>query len=137
MTAPVRLLVLDRVSRPLYPLLLLAALAVLLRGHNAPGGGFIAGLIAVTASALWAFARGQRAAERRLPLRSPVRLAGAGVLLVVLSGLPGVLAGGAFLTHLWAGPFSTVMLFDLGVALAVWGALTGYVLPLLGDEGPR
>jgi multicomponent Na+:H+ antiporter subunit B len=128
------LLVIDRVSRLLYPVLLAAALWVLLRGHNEPGGGFIAGLVAVTASVLWAFAHGSQAARRRLPLRSPGVLSGTGVLLAALSGLPGAWTGQPFLTHLWAGPVSTVMLFDLGVALAVWGALAGYVLPLLQTE---
>src|SRR5690349_8725077 len=93
---PGRLLVLDRVSRPLYPVILLAALAVLLRGHDAPGGGFIAGLMAVSASALCAFAQGRRAAVRRLPLRSSLRLAGAGVLLAALAGLPGALLGAPY-----------------------------------------
>lgn len=135
-TAP-RLLMIDLVSRLLYPVLLVAALWVLLRGHNEPGGGFIAGLMAVTASVLWAFAHGSRAARRRLPLRSPGALGGSGVLLAAASGLPGVWTGQPFLTHLWAGPLSTVMLFDLGVALAVWGALAGYVLPLLHEEEPH
>ena len=57
----------------------------------------------------------------------------------VLSGLPGVFAGQPFLTHLWVTvplavtelPLSTVMLFDLGVYLAVWGAVGGYSLSLL------
>lgn len=132
-------LVLDRLSRPLYPLLLIAALGVLVRGHQAPGGGFVAGLIAVSATVLWAIAQGSRAARQRLPGGAPWRLAGAGVLLALLGGVPAVLVGLPFLTHLHAGPWaSTVMLFDLGVAMAVWGALAGYVLPLLHEEeAPR
>lgn len=131
-----RLLVIDRLSRVLYPALLVGAAAMLWRGHQAPGGGFIAGLIAVTASVLWAVAQGSRAARRRLPLRSPAALCGAGLLLMLLAGLAGVVAGAPYLTHrTWAGGvLSTAVLFDVGVALAVWGALATYVLPLLAED---
>lgn len=141
-TAPV--LILRLAARPLYGLMLLAALWVLLRGHNEPGGGFIGGLLAVSASILWAVAYGSAAATRRLPLRDPVRLAAAGVMLAALAGVPALLRGEAFLTHLWATlplgltdlPVSTVLVFDVGVFLCVWGALGGYALALLSvDEG--
>ena len=123
-------------------LMLLFSIFVLLRGHNEPGGGFIGGLLAVTASVLWAVAHGPDAATQRLPLRSPVRLAALGVLVGALSGLPAWLMGKAYLTHLWAGvplgfttlPVSTVLVFDLGVYLCVWGALGGYAIALLGSD---
>lgn len=120
-------------SRPLYWLILLASLVVLIRGHNEPGGGFIGGLLAVTASVLWAVAHGSVAAQSRLPLKSPTRLAALGVLMAAASGVPGWLLGHPFLTHLWAGPLSTVLVFDLGVYLCVWGALAGYALALLDN----
>ncbi|MCW5633256.1 MAG: Na(+)/H(+) antiporter subunit B [Rubrivivax sp.] len=138
-----RLLVLDVVAQPLYWLILAASLVVLLRGHNEPGGGFIGGLLAVTASVLWAVAHGAAAAARRLPLGSPVRLAALGVLVGAASGLPAVVLGSPFLTHLWwtlplgplALPVSTVLLFDVGVYLCVWGALAGYAIALLDEDG--
>lgn len=137
-----RLVILEVVARPLYGVILAASLAVLLRGHNEPGGGFIGGLLAVTASVLWAVAHGAEAATRRLPLRSPVRLAAAGVLVAAVSGLPGWALGKAYLTHLWitlplgfaALPVSTVLVFDLGVYLCVWGALAGYAIALLDSD---
>ena len=125
---------LQSVAPVLYWLILLVAVAVLLRGHNEPGGGFIGGLLAVCASTLWALAYGSTAATRRLPLASPVRLGALGVLLALLSGLPGWLAGQAYLTHLWWSPLSTVILFDLGVFCSVWGALGGYALALLDTD---
>ena len=125
---------LQAAARPLYWLLLLAAVWVLLRGHNAPGGGFIGGLLAVAASSLLASVCGVVQA-RRWQFVDPVYLAVGGVLLAVVSGLFGTLFGHPFLTHLWAGGLSTVLLFDLGVFLAVWGALTGYVYPLLEEQG--
>lgn len=117
-------------ARPLYWLLLLAAVWLLLRGHNAPGGGFIGGLMAVAASSLLALVQGVAAARRRQWL-APLTLAASGVLLALLSGLAGPLFGEPFLTHLWAGGLGTTLLFDLGVFLTVWGALTGYIYALL------
>ena len=116
---------------------------VLLRGHNEPGGGFIGGLLAVTASALWAVAHGPDAAKRRLPLRSPVSLAALGVLIGAVSGLPAWALGQPYLTHVWTTlplgvatlPLSTVLAFDLGVYLCVWGALGGYAIALLDSDG--
>lgn len=137
-----RVVILEVVATPLYWVMLAASVVVLLRGHNEPGGGFIGGLLAVTATVLWAVAHGPDAATRRLPLRSPVRLAALGVLVGALAGLPAWLLGKAYLTHLWATvplgptslPVSTVLVFDLGVYLCVWGALGGYAIALL-DSG--
>ncbi len=133
-----RALLAEVLLRVLYPALLLTSLWILLRGHNAPGGGFVGGLLAVAASAAMALTFSAAEASRRLPL-PPTRLTALGVLIALLSGLPGVVVGQPFLTHLWFTvplvvselPLSTVMLFDLGVYLAVWGAVGGYSLSLL------
>jgi multicomponent Na+:H+ antiporter subunit B len=140
-----RALIAEVLTGTLYVLLLIGSLWILLRGHNAPGGGFIGGLLAVAASAAYALVFGSHRALRRLPL-GPVRLAGCGALLALLSGLPAVLQGQPFLTHLWTNlsfagvelPLSTVLLFDLGVYLCVWGAIGGYCLALVGaiEEDP-
>lgn len=137
-----RALIAEVFMRLLYPLLLTASLWILLRGHNEPGGGFIAGLVAVAASSAYALVFGSGAALRRFPL-DPLHLAGGGVLLTLMSGLPALLKGLPFLTHLWISvplgvvnlPLSTVMLFDLGVYLCVWGSLGGYGLGLVGIIG--
>lgn len=130
--------------RALYPLLLLAAAWLLLRGHNAPGGGFVAGLVAAAASAAWAMTFGAAQAAARMPL-GPERLATLGVLVALASGLPWMLAGRPFLSHPWleipfgvaALPVSTVLVFDLGVFLCVWGALGGFCLALVRDGEAR
>jgi multicomponent Na+:H+ antiporter subunit B len=120
-------------ARPLYWVLFAASLWVLLRGHNAPGGGFIGGLLAVAASSWLASLQGVAAAQRLQGL-APLPLAMLGVLLALVSGLAGPLVGQPYLTHLWYGPLSTVLPFDVGVFLAVWGALTGFIYPLLEAE---
>ena len=137
-----RRVMLDVVAPWLYALILGVAALALLRGHDEPGGGFVGGLLAVTATTLWAVVHGRDAARRRLPLGSPTALAALGVLLTVLAGLPALALGQPFMTHQWVDlgpwPLSTVLLFDLGVLLAVWGALGAYALALIdADIGPR
>lgn len=125
-----RAVMLDIAVRGLFPVMMLASLWILLRGHNEPGGGFIAGMIAVAASSMVAVARGSAVALGQMPL-GPRRLAAASALLSLLSGLPAVALGQAYMTHLWVTlplgftelPLSTVMLFDLGVYGVVWTAL--------------
>ncbi|MCU0906541.1 MAG: DUF4040 domain-containing protein [Rhodobacteraceae bacterium] len=137
-----RVVILDVVAGPLYWVILIASVVVYFRGHNEPGGGFIGGLLAVTATILWAIARGSQAAEARLPLGNALALAAAGFGLGAAAGVPAWWYGLPYMTHLWATiplgftdlKVSTVYLFDLGVYLAVWGGLGGYVLYLLGGD---
>ncbi|QOY95424.1 MnhB domain-containing protein [Massilia sp. UMI-21] len=135
---PDRSIVLENAVSTLYWIMLAAALWLLLRGHNAPGGGFVAALVAVAASAAHALVFGSAAARARLPL-APLGLSALGLALAAASGLPALALGQDFLTHWWgelgagdlALKLSTVLLFDLGVALCVWGALGGFCLRLL------
>jgi multicomponent Na+:H+ antiporter subunit B len=137
-----RSLMLEYSARTVYWLMLLASIWILLRGHNAPGGGFIAGLVAVAATALMAIVYGVDSARRRLPLQ-PLQLTAAGILLALISGLPGAWNDSSFLTHQWwnlelgnnALKLSTVILFDAGVYAAVWGAFATYLFALLDDPG--
>jgi multicomponent Na+:H+ antiporter subunit B len=100
--------------------------------------------VAVAATAALAIVLGPSRARRRLPL-APVGLAATGVGLALLSGLAAPLLGRPYLTHLWATvplgftelKVSTVLVFDLGVLLAVWGTLSGYVLALLSQAPPQ
>ena len=63
-------LILRTATRFLMPLLLMFALFLLLRGHNAPGGGFVGGLVVAAAFVLYGIASGTPAA-RRAPLSTP------------------------------------------------------------------
>jgi multisubunit Na+/H+ antiporter MnhB subunit len=133
-----RSIVLETTVSVFYWIMMAAALWLLLRGHNAPGGGFVAALVAVAATAAHALVCGTTAARARLPL-APLGLSALGLALAAASGLPALVLGQAFLTHWWgelavgamALKISTVLLFDLGVALCVWGALGGFCLRLL------
>ncbi|MGD9932109.1 MAG: MnhB domain-containing protein [Dehalococcoidia bacterium] len=122
-------LILQTTTRLLISLLLVVAVFFFARGHNAPGGGFIAGLGAVTAVLLYAFAFGSDAAVRFLRV-DPRQLAGAGLLVALGSGLLAPLSGETYLTGWWTSlplpgradlKLGTPVLFDLGVAMVVLG----------------
>ena len=129
--------ILQTATRLLMPLLLLFALFLLFRGHNAPGGGFVAGLVVAAAFVLHVMAYGT-AASRGALLVSPPLLLPIGLLVALISGLPGVLAGRPFMTAVWTtvgvGPaaiaLGTPLLFDIGVFLAVIGVALTMVLTL-------
>jgi len=112
-------------ARLLMPLLLLFSVFLLFRGHNQPGGGFVGGLIAAAAFALYGIAFGVQRAREALLVR-PLTLLGAGLLIALVSGLPAVVRGQPFLAALWtSGPVAvgTPAVFDVGVFLVVAGVV--------------
>ncbi|QRM54690.1 Na(+)/H(+) antiporter subunit B [Sinorhizobium sp. BG8] len=121
-------------------LMMLFSIFVLLRGHNQPGGGFIGGLIAASALAIYGIACGV-ASVRRAIWFHPMSIAAAGVFLACIAGLLSVFLGVPFMSGLWIYPvllgvevpLSTVMLFDFGVYLVVLGSITSIALAL--EEG--
>lgn len=124
-----------RAMKPLYILMLFAAAWILLRGHNDPGGGFIGGLTAATASSLVALTQSPQLAIKLLPLR-PIKMAMVGLVLALGAGFIGLLTNTVFMAHSGNGIFSTVMLFDVGVFLVVWGSFSGFVIHLLSPVTP-
>jgi multicomponent Na+:H+ antiporter subunit B len=129
-------LVLSTATRFLMTLLLLFSAFVLLRGHDAPGGGFIGGLVAAAAFALHLFAEDARAARRALRVE-PRTLIAAGLLTAAASGVPSVLAGDPFMAGRWGRvggvELGTPLLFDVGVYLVVLGATLTIVFSLAED----
>lgn len=128
-----------RTSAP--PILLIAvaySLYILLRGHNAPGGGFIGGLVAGVGLLFYAIGRGREAALRALRIR-PTALCGIGMLLALVSGLPALLGTSPYLTHAWytlelpglSVPLGTTLLFDTGVYCAVVGTICTIFMNLI------
>lgn len=132
-------LILATLSRVLLPMALLVSVFIFLRGHNLPGGGFIAGLVTAVALILQYVASGVQWTQSRLPLNYQ-GMAGLGVLVAGLTGLGSWLFDRPFLTSAF-GHFeipligeielATAMLFDLGVYLTVVGA-TLLILANLG-----
>lgn len=115
-------IILRTATRVLMPLLLLFALFMLVRGHNEPGGGFVAGLVVAAAYALKAFAFGVPAARRAL-LVDPEKLIGVGLLVALFTGLSALAAGLPFLTSMWWNGFGSPVFFDIGVFLVVSGVV--------------
>ncbi|MFD1746591.1 Na+/H+ antiporter subunit B [Rhizobium helianthi] len=135
-------LIFRTVAPVLTALMILFSVFILLRGHNQPGGGFIGGLIAASAFAIYGIAYGVAAVRRALWFH-PMSIAGAGLLLAVVSGLLSAFTGTPFMTGLWVYPhvfgvevpLSTVMSFDIGVYLVVVGAISSIALALEEREG--
>ena len=93
--------ILQTATRLLMPLLLLFALFLLLRGHNAPGGGFVAGLVVAAAFVLHVDRVRHRCQPPGAAGRSADCCSRIGLLVALISGLPAVLLGRPFMTALW------------------------------------
>ena len=124
-------LILHFASRLMLPIALVYSVYLLWRGHNEPGGGFVGGLIAAAGFTVYALPRGQVPLTTIL-LLPPLTIAGSGVLLALSSGLPSLLAGQPHLTHQWVTfssgfALGTPLMFDLGVYLAVLGAVLTFL----------
>ena len=125
---PMMMVVLTRV---IMPVVLMVGFYIFLRGHNEPGGGFIAGLIVSIAVVMQYMASGFSWASARLayPYHGVI---GAGVLVAGFTGIGSWFVGQPFLTsdftYVRIPPFekfelATAALFDVGVFLAVVGAV--------------
>lgn len=130
-------IILVTATRYLLPLLLLFSFFLLLRGHNEPGGGFVGGLVAAAALALYALATSVTEAQRllRIELRT---LIGIGLLTALFAGLIGLMRGMPLLTGLWSsqpvpaiGKVGTPLLFDVGVYLVVIGVTLKILFTLM------
>jgi multicomponent K+:H+ antiporter subunit A len=117
-------------ARLVLPMAGLVSLYFLLRGHNAPGGGFVGGLVMATAVIVHYMMSGTIWVEARLKL-APLVWIGLGLLAAAAAGLGAWLAAQPFLTSISADihvpvlgelHLSTVLLFDVGVYMLVVGA---------------
>lgn len=127
------------------PLALVISLYIFLRGHNYPGGGFIAGLITSLALIIQYIALGQDQAEQMLKAKSG-RLyeiwIGTGLSIAGLTALAAWYWGRPFLTsaHIYVSPpilgemhLASAAAFDVGVYITVVGA-TMLMISVLGDS---
>ncbi|MCI3953016.1 MAG: putative NADH:ubiquinone oxidoreductase subunit 5, chain, partial [Burkholderiales bacterium] len=132
------------IMRSMFPAIALLAAYLLLRGHNMPGGGFVAGITLAVGMILQYMAGGTRWAEDRLAIR-PRRWIAVGLLLAGATGAASWLFGSPFLTShtthvewplIGELHIPSAMVFDIGVFSLVVGA-TGLMLISLGHQSTR
>ena len=125
------------VATPIVFVLIALGFHFFLRGHNAPGGGFIAGLIIAGAALFARMVQTKHLLAIRTEIMVPI-----GLLLAALTGiapmffeLPFLKSSFGFQSWPLVGEFewSSVMLFDLGIFMVVVGT-TVTIIDLLGDD---
>ena len=127
--------ILQSIARLSLHLMLLFSVYLLLRGHNAPGGGFIAGMLTAVAIILQMVAFDLESFRQEIPW-NPLLIVMAGLTLSAVTGLGALAFGYPFLTSAFGHfhlPFFgeielvTAVLFDLGVYFVVVGTTLGII----------
>lgn len=139
-------LIFQTASKLLMPLLIVFSVVILMRGHNDPGGGFVGGLVAAAAVAMYSMAFGVTEAKRLLRGIPLTTVIGVGLLIALVSGLAGMfidasstgLGDASFMKGWWNVDenkngwiidglgeikLGTVVLFDIGVYVTVFGVV--------------
>ncbi|WP_428649902.1 Na(+)/H(+) antiporter subunit B [Roseibium sp.] len=132
-----RTIIFRTIAPYLTALMVLFSIFVLLRGHNEPGGGFIGGLIAASALAIFGIACGV-ASVRRAIVFHPMGVSGFGLFMAASAGILSIFREQAFMTSQWLIfdlfgaeiALSTPLVFDIGVYLVVVGAIGSIALAL-------
>lgn len=136
-------LILRTANGIIFPLTLLLALYMALKGHNMPGGGFIGGLIAAVALVLYRMSHGTDAMMRLMPIHPRVLVA-VGLAIATLTGITPLFFGEPMLRSI--APYinfgfgddvhvPSALFFDIGVLLVVIGVSVGMIVRL-GEEVP-
>ncbi len=124
-------LILTAIARPLLPFALLMSVYIFLRGHNMPGGGFIAAILTAIAIMLQFMANGIPWTRDRLQIR-PQPVIAWGIMIAVATGVASMLFGSYFLdlAHVYVHipligevELASAIFFDLGVYLTVVAAV--------------
>ena len=130
--------------RLLLPIALVVSFYLFMRGHNLPGGGFVAGLVMSVAFILQYMVAGTQWVEAQMSLR-PLRWMGTGLLVALATGLGALAWGYPFLTthtlHVDLPLFGDIhiasaLFFDIGVYAVVVGA-TLLILTALAHQSVR
>ena len=134
-----RNIILEKIARLFLRVMAIFAILLLLRGHNKPGGGFIAGIIIATGFIMYGIVFGSAAIERILYFNTR-KWMGVGLLLVLLAAIIPVFMGLSPLTGLWyieklplVGELhlGTPLLFDTGIFIGVIGVILSIVITIM------
>ena len=130
--------------RLLLPIAFVVSMYLFMRGHNQPGGGFVAGLVMSVAFILQYMVAGTQWVEAQMSLR-PLRWMGTGLLFATITGLGAIGFGYPFLTTHTAHfslpvlgdiHVASALFFDIGVFAVVVGA-TLLILTALAHQSVR
>lgn len=134
-------LILRTVTKLIVFIILTLAIYLFFSGHDAPGGGFIGGLVLASAIVLLLLTYDIETIKYSIPFDFKI-VSAIGALIVLLTGLGSIIFGEPFLTQTFATvilPFlgevelSTVTFFELGVALVVVGVVVTIILSISED----
>ena len=130
--------ILRTVARIAVPITVLVSLVIFFQGHNLPGGGFIAGVLAAAAGAMYLLAHGVEKAARWAWWKWSVT----GLLISVTTGTVPLFFGRTFMDHtVWhfnlpmLHELPTATFFDAGVYLIVFGTLMTIFVELGQERG--
>ncbi len=131
-------------AKTMMPVLQIFAFALLLRGHNSPGGGFVGGLVSASWIILMTLAYGPDTVRSYLRVDF-LRLTFFGLLVSLSAGMIGLIFGGSFLKSLYIEQMiqglgllqlSTTLIFDIGVYIVVF-SVTSAIVVGMAEEGER
>lgn len=134
-------MILRSIAKVVVFIILTLAVYLFFAGHNAPGGGFVGGLVLASAIVLLLLTYDIETVRHGVPVDFKL-VAATGALIVLLTGIGAVIFGAPFLTQTFATfylPFigvkelSTVTLFELGVVLTVVGVVVTIILSISED----
>lgn len=141
---PIKLPVPADLAQIMFPLTLTVSIFLFLRGHNAPGGGFIAGLVLAVPLLIQYVIQGTESVESRFGF-DYIRCIGVGLLIAIVSGCASMLFGVPFLTSghidlelplIGNVPLASAIGFDTGVYLVVFGGAM-LMLSMMGTIKPH
>lgn len=133
--------ILETVTKLVVFIILTFGIELFFSGHNNPGGGFIGGLVLSSAIVLLFLVYDIETVLKGIPIDFK-KVAAIGAIIVVLTGLGSILFGASFLTQAFGyfqlpivgkTELATVVLFEIGVALAVIGTVVTIILTISED----
>ncbi|MDQ0163903.1 Na(+)/H(+) antiporter subunit B [Aeribacillus alveayuensis] len=133
-------IILQTITKIVLFIIMIFSLFLFFSGHNAPGGGFIGGLMTSSAIVLLLIAYDVKTVKKILPVNY-IKLAAVGLFIAVMTGAGSFFFGVPFLTHTFGyfhlpilgdTELATAVLFDLGVYLVVIG-VTMTIIQTIGE----
>jgi len=133
-------IILQTITKIVVFIIMIFSLYLFFAGHNAPGGGFIGGLMTSSAIVLLLIAYDVKTVKKILPVNY-IMMTAVGLFIAVMTGVGSFIFSVPFLTHTF-GHFhlpvlgdtelATAVLFDLGVYLVVIG-VTMTIIQTIGE----